>query len=385
MKRYGLIWLILLVLIFLPKIGSTPFVKPLFVRAFEKKIEGRVEIGSLQFSWFGPQIFHNLKWDKDGVSGAANELSVAAPFWSFQGPFTLKNGSIAYQKERIEKIEGQMEGNDFTLSGITQEGPISVKGTFQMEKGRRSLDLALDSTNLRTHLKGVLTEKALTLEEPLIASIQLTPSISALLLKDANPLFLTGLSADKPAILRIEPENFSFPLPYSLEKLAVGSATLDLGKIVCQNGPSLAAIVALLKEEALSNSSQMSAWFTPVAFNLHQGRLVTGRMDALLADSIHICTWGSIDLRKDQLDMTLGIPSDTLKKAFGIKNLPKNYVMTMPIRGSTQKPEIVTGPAVAKIAALIAASQNEILGELLSKPKEEKEIPPAQRPLPWER
>ena len=57
--------------------------------------------------------------------------------------------------------------------------------------------------------------------------------------------------------------------------------------------------------------------------------------------------------------MTLGIPSDTLKKAFGIKNLPKNYVMTMPIRGLTQKPEIVTGPAVAKIAALIAASQTK--------------------------
>lgn len=359
----GLFLLLVLLVGFLPKIASTSLGKSIFIRVLEQKSQMHVEINSLKLSWFGPQIFQGVKFQKEAVNGFFEELRIRAPFWTFSGPFQLKNGEIAYQGGKVEKLEGQIEGNDFTLTGITLQGHIS--------------------------LKGMITEHGMQLSEPLIARIRLTPEMSALLLKDANPLFVTGISAENPVTLRIEPTDFFFPFPYSLEKLKVGKAILDLGKVRSQNGESLRTIIALLKAGSLPNASVMNIWFTPVSFQIDRGILRAGRLDALLADSIHICTWGNIDLLKDRLDMTLGLPADTLKKAFGIKNLPDNYVMKVGVQGTTGSPIIDKTAAAAKIAALIATSQipkKGILGglsDLFSK-KEEADVPKANRPFPWE-
>lgn len=424
----ALFLVILLFLAFLPKIASTSLGKPFFVKAIEKKSQSQVEIGSLDLSWFGPQKFRNLQWTHEAVRGTVEELDIIAPFWSFSGPFQLKNGSISYKGGQVEKIEGQIEGNDFTLTGITLQGHIALQGkvysklhfnlqidvkqfplvvfdqqldqllgptldllgSISMDQGKGTIDLLINAANLNTHLKGVLTDHSITLKEALIVNMRLTPEVSKLLLKDANPLFLTGIKSQNPIVLRIEPNNFYFPLPYSLEQLTVGEATLNLGRVRCQNGKSLSAIISILNADRLSNASEMNAWFTPVTLKIKKGLLEAGRMDALLADSIHVCTWGKIDLIKDQIDMTLGITADALQQAFRLKNLPENYVLTIPVRGTTKDPEIVKGPAIAKIAALIAASQipkDGVLGglaDLVSKPKEEKGVPPAKRPFPWE-
>ena len=79
--------------------------------------------------------------DKDGGARAANELSVAAPFWSFlcRARLPSKMDRSPIKRSASRRSKGKMEGNDFTLSGITQEGPISVKGTFQMERGEGAL------------------------------------------------------------------------------------------------------------------------------------------------------------------------------------------------------------------------------------------------------
>ncbi len=419
---------ILLILAFLPKIASTHIGKQLFVKVLEKKIQGSVEIGSLHLSWLGPQQFQDLKWRRDAVNGSIENLSIQAPFWSFKGPFELTNGTVFYKEGKIEQIQGKIEGNDFALQGITLQGYLSVQGkvfskdlfdvqidvkqfpllaidplldrllgsslnlngTVKMDGGIGVIDLAIQTPHLETRLNGGLTNHSITLQKALLAVIRLTPELSALLLKDVNPLFLTGLQAENPITLRIEPTDFYFPLPYSLETLSIGKATLDLGKVKCQNGHSLSEIIALLKDFRFSTASQMNAWFTPFTFELKQGILKAERMDALLADSIHVCTWGKINLVQDQIDMFLGLPADTLQTSFGIKNLPENYVLKVPLRGTTKNPDLVKGPAIAKIAALIAAGQvpnQGILGgiaNLISRPKEEKDVPPAKRPFPWE-
>ncbi len=413
-----LIALIALILAFLPKIASTSLGKPFFVKALEAKSHSKVTVASLHLSWFGPQKFQNLRWAHDSVTGTIEELQIHAPFWSFSGAFRLKNGSIRYKGGSVEQIKGQIEGNDFELSGITLQGHLSLKGTvyskfhfhvqidiknfplividqrldqilgptldlsgwISMDQPEGTIHLDASSANLKTSLRGSLTKEAIFLREPLIASIRLTPALSTLLLKDANPLFLTGIEAQNPVILRIEPEDFSFPIPYSLEKLEIGRATLDLGKVRCQNGKSLATIISLLKATRLSEVEQMNAWFTPVTFQIHRGILKAGRMDALLADSIHVCTWGRIHLIKDRMEMILGLPADTLQQAFGIKNLPETYIFKIEVRGSTKDPEIAKGAAAVKIAALIATGQSS-LAELFTK---QKEAPPAKRPFPWE-
>lgn len=424
-----LIAFVLAIVAFLPKIASTPLGKPFFVKALEVKSQSKVEIGSLNLSWFGPQKFRQLKWSHDSITGTLEELEIATPFWSFSGPFHLKNGSIRYQGGQVEQIEGQLQGNAFELKGITLQGHIALKGRIDsklhfhiaidvknfpsiiidqrlepilgptldldglvsMDQGKGTVHLDVSAANLKTSLRGFFTEQAITLRDPLMATFRLTPELSALLLKDANPLFLTGLEAQNPITLRIEPKDFSFPMPFALDKLNVGQATLNLGQVKCQNGKSLAAIISLLKATRLSEAKQMNSWFTPVQFRISKGILEAGRMDALLADSIHVCTWGKINLLNDRIDMILGLPADTLEHFFGIANLPPHYVLKVQVRGSTQDPDIVKGPAVAKIAALIAAGQipkKGFLGgvaELFSSPKEDKDVPPAKHPFPWEK
>jgi len=421
----GLFVFILLVVLFLPKIASTPIGKPLLVKAIEEKSGAKVEVGSLSLSWLGPQKFQEIRWTRDKLNGNLEEFQIDAPFWSFTGPFLLKNGTLIYKGNRVEQIEGKIVGNDLDLHGSIVQGHISLKGKVESKhqfdiqidvknfpaidfddilgpsidlkgsitrtKSQGSLDLNVSSANLKTHLIGLLTEDAFTITSPLLTTLRLTPQLSTLLLKDANPLFLTGIEAQNPITLRIEPKDFSFPLPFSIEKLKVGKATLDLGKVRCQNGKSLSSLILLLKASRLADAKQMNAWFTPVSFQINHGILDAGRMDILLADSIHLCTWGKINLLKDRLDMILGLPADTLLQSFGIKNLPENYVLKVDVRGTTKEPEIVTGPAGAKIAALIAAGQIPKKGvfgglaDIFTKPQEDENVPPAQRPFPWEK
>jgi hypothetical protein len=420
---------VLLLIVFLPQISSTSLGKPFFIKALEARSKATVTVESLSLSWFGPQKFQNVRWVRDNISGTVEELQIAAPFWTFSGPFRVINGSIHSKKGSVEQIEGQIEGNDFDLNGITFEGHISLKGkvyskvdfdiqvdiqnfplvildqqidqilgptldlkgTVSMGKPQGILDLDISAPNLKTHLKGFLTERQFTLTAPLIATIQLTPQLSSLLLKDANPLFLTGIQAKNPITLQIEPKDFSFPLPFNLSKLKVGMATLDLGQVICQNGKSLASLISLLKATRLARAQEMNAWFTPVSFRIDQGILHAGRMDVLLADSIHLCTWGNVNLIKDQLDMILGLPADTLQTSFGIKNLPKNYILKMDVRGTTKEPDIATASAGAKIAALAAAGQIPKKGvfggivDIFTKPQEDEYDPPAKRPFPWEK
>ena len=52
---------------------------------------------------------------------------------------------------------------------------------------------------------------------------------------------------------------------------------------------------------------------------------------------VHVIMWGQIDTVSNVLDMTLGIPADTLA-ATGIKTLPSDYVLPVPVKGSPQAP-----------------------------------------------
>lgn len=426
MMRKWLIAVVLLLLIaigFLPQIATTRIGKPFFVRALEKKSHAKVEVGELHFSWLGPQTFQQIRWTHDYATGTVEKLQIDAPFWSFSGPFKLNNGAITYRSGSVDHIEGQMEGNDFQFTGVTLQGHISLRGQvhsklrfhitvdiknfplivigqhldqifgpaldlngiISLEPGQQGrLDLDIASQNIAAKLRSHFAEHSILLREPLLASIRVTPELSALLLKDANPLFLSSLEAANPAALRIDP-NSLIPLPLSLEKLCL-QGTFDLGQAKCRTTQTAQAIVRLLQA---TPSPQMNIWATPLPFRIDHGIIQTGRMDLLLANTLHVCTWGDIDLLNDHVHMFLGIPADTLRKAFGIKNLSENYVLTIPIRGTTKNPELVKGPAIATISALVAGKQiskKGFLGGLsnLIRPKEDENVPPAQRPFPWE-
>lgn len=330
-------------LLFLPQIASTPLGKPLFVKLIEAKTKGHVEITALKLSWLGPQTFRGIKWTHDEITATVNHLEVDAPFWSFSGPFHFNFQAQIFTSPSLAFIFGKS---------------IDIAGSASFDK----TDLILSSTTFNTELKGFLSKEAMTLRTPLSVPFHLD-------------------FAENPVRLSIDPKGFSFPLPFKLKKLSIGKATIDANKIRLKND----GLFSFLK----IGIPQITAWITPVPFTLHEGILTLQRIDALLTNSIHICLWGTIDLLQDRLHLTLGLPADTLQKTFGIQNLPPAYVMKIPVRGSLQTPSIDTSSAIAKITALVAKGQlpkKGIFGNLVDifSSKEDKDIPPPNRPFPWE-
>ena len=231
-------------------------------------------------------------------------------------------------------------------------GPlVDLSATALYNKSEGKLKLDLSSSNAQLAVEGQIAQNTLLLSKPLTASLTLSPALSQALSQRAS---FTIVQAKNPFLLRIDTTGTSIPLfPFSLDRLEIGNASLDLGQVVCDGVPGIISFLSLLHRGQLA-SSQVPIWFTPVSFSIDKGLLNAGRIDALIANSVHVCAWGKVDLISSNLDMILGIPSDTLESALGVQGLSRNYVLRIPVQGTIQKPELDTGPAAAKITAFLA-------------------------------
>lgn len=446
----GVILCCCLLLLFFPKLASTSFGKQLIIKAVEKKTDSQIQAQSLSLSWFGPQSFDHLHIQRKNIDASCEKLKIYAPLWKLQstkGPFAVTNGKAHLHLDAdalIEDVQATIEGIHFSAKGSTrlqnQRGSFSINGTLfdfphsfslqgelssipsvfcdkllhtdsllteilgnslslkglidaQQDKG--AFEFELDAPQCQTKISASFDKHTIHLRKTLLAALTLTPSLSKRLTKEINPLFLTAIQANHPIYLQLFPENSSFPYaPFQLDKVNLDKGSINMGKVIIQNGPSLQSLLQFLQNSPLQRTQTMEAWFTPLDFQLQNGVLKAGRLDVLLARSIHLCTWGKITLSNEKLRMYLGLPADTLASSFKIANLPSDYVLKIPIHGTISSPELVTGPAIAKITAL-SASQNlplpkpaKIFGKVLQQAivevKNDPDIPPPNRPFPWE-
>jgi hypothetical protein len=406
--------------LFLPQLLSTSWGKPLFIRALEKRLGAQISIDKLHLSWLGPQAFSGIQFSEPRVQGKIDALTSSVPLWSLSelgSTFTLENGLFSFPGTKAPQLtsvnahlasnELQASGNttlgghfsiqgkiyskeDYDISGDLKQIPVAaldsllaangaltlflgdtldLSGSALFNNTQGALKLALSSPNVQGTINGHLTDKAFLLSEPLTLQIH-------------HPY----VQSDQPALLRISDKGFSFPLPFDLSKLTA-QGSFDLGKVRMQVAKNLASLLALLKGPS---SNTIEVWFTSADFSVSNAHLNLGRIDALLARSVHLCGWGQIDLIHQTVDGTLGLPADTLAR-LGIPNLPSKYVMKIPVSGPISDPNFASKPAIAKIAALIASQQipkpKGIFGKLLpSAPPVplDKDVPEAKRPFPWE-
>lgn len=462
----AILLLIILFVIFLPRLASFSFGKNFLIRSFSQGKEASIQ--SLSLRWFGPQKMEGVKYEGEEMNVAFDSLETDLSLWtllslkkhpqkilSLKGSFDLQNAHIALHSPEAVFSELNAKASllpkENTLSFTVQsnlsipdaeKGTLSLKGAIKdlshpdlanvscdvearvqnfpsyalkrifpsakklpvllgetvnidsdihLEKGIGPIAITVNGASFKAALDGLWQKDHLLLQKPFVSSFMLTESISKSLLADVSPFFLTGVQAKNPIRLRIEPEGFQASYPFEKENIAIGKGTLDMGKILCQNGGSLNMAISLMKLHTLSGVNEMEVWFTPVDFSLKEGILQSGRIDFLVADSLHFCSWGKVDLNQDKLRMVLGITAQAVQKAFGIRGLPENYVMQIPIRGSRGHPEINLGKAGAKIAALLAAQAagkkipfGDLLGGVVGAATE-SEAPPPKKPFPWER
>ncbi|MDE3046145.1 MAG: hypothetical protein KGJ02_05835 [Verrucomicrobiota bacterium] len=382
MKKY--LWLLPALLLFLfPTLLSLPPFKGIFISAVERKTKAEVEIDWIRFSWFGPQVYQNIHFKTPELEGTIQKLVSRTPIWNLSSlhSFSLENGQCQIQEPlgSIEQLQAEVRGPAIDISGQTTEQ--NQTGDFHIQGTLSNLSI------LATHMPSLLLDRLLHANGYVATALGPEFSIKgqSSLQDDKGLLELRLLSAQADMSLRASYTPFS---TFSLSDLNIDSATLDLGRFPLPSSPSVGSIFSLLKTRGPGQT--VSAWFTPIDFTLQKGVLRLDRFDLLLANSIHVCAWGSIDLARDRLQIQLGVPSDALTKAFGIP-FPTRFALIIPIRGSLESPQFDTAPSTAKIAAILATQQIPKAGGLLGlfgavAIDETVDIPPPKYyPFPWGR
>lgn len=278
---------------------------------------------------------------------------------------------------------------------------LTLNLSTQIQKMSGPLHLSFHAPNTRASLNGNLRNGVLYLAEPIYTQLNLTPSVSQFILGSANPLSISRIYSDTPLSLQIDSAGFALPLfPFNLTEMQIGKARIELGKIWCTNDGTLNFTLGLLKSDRLIDSNELLLWFAPMDLTLSKGVLNIDRTEILVGETFDLALWGSIDLPQDYVDMVLGLTSDALRAAFGIRNLPAEYILQIPLRGPLNNIGVNRSSATAKIATLMiwqnqalqgalrGSGVGALLGGVISKvvplPDFNKTPPAAKRPFPWE-
>jgi hypothetical protein len=332
---------------------------------------------------------------KTKASGLDGSLSFSAEMPKNTSLFNLifSSGKLNLQLQNFPTIlldhtVSTFWRNDFGFLSKFLGKALSLSTSCNIAEEIGPVDFSLQSTNSSIEIHGIMSPNLFTLRSPIISSFYFEDFLHLSFLKEVSPFFVTAIKSITPMKLQIDNKGFSLPLPFSLKTLHIDHGVFDMGKVEAKNGSTLAFVVGLMRLKNLMGLDQMSIWCNAMGFSLNQGVLSTERMDALLADAIHVCTWGDIDLAKNRLNMILGITADALRYSFGIKNLPDSYVMQIPMTGSPSHVQIDTKSAMAKIGALLAVQTagkaGSILSPILQSIDQEQKAPPPQKPFPWE-
>lgn len=262
---------------------------------------------------------------------------------------------------------------------------LNLQSNFDLKDFSGPFNLSLDSKNSKASISANYEKNKITLKRDIHAVILLTKELSHYVLKDTNPVLMTGSYAKDPIKIDISRDSFSLPIPFDLKKLSL-SSRIDIGRMHARNQANLNIMISIMKHSF--GSKEMDLWLTPIDIKIENGTLYSSRTDMLIDDMIHLCTWGKIDLINDKVRMYLGIPRDTLRYSFGIKNLPPNYVLKVPMKGSTSNIKIDAAAAASKIAILKTAEQRDLFSQILGIfgkiGDDQSEIPAPKRPFPWE-
>jgi hypothetical protein len=302
---------------------------------------------------------------------------------------------------RILDLFARLKGRtDYPFSKLLGSSlNASLQAKIQNLSGPLSLNV--NSPSMRFSLDGSLQKGTLQLTSPIYAQMKISKEMSTLFLSEVNPLSLSYFYSESPITLEIPAQGFSLPLhPFDKGRMSIPTARIELGKVACRNEGNVNIALGLLKTKQFEKNKEVLLWFAPMDLHIQAGTLNMERTEILLAETFDVALWGKVLLVDNYVDMILGITASALNEAFGIKDLPSDYVITIPIKGPADNVQINSKTATAKIALLLAGQQKDlsnsikknpagaILGGLMqqmSKMPDNERVPPAKHPFPWER
>lgn len=310
-----------------------------------------------------------------------------------------QNGQINW---KVATLIGTAQLDDFPVSALTlfADTPqraeqfrallgkqVDLDATARLNRMQGPLQIDLTSGNTHANVRAHIADGALTLTAPLEAKITVTPAVGAHVLADFNPLFANTVRSDQPITLRIDPQGFR--LTPQVSGLQIGRAALNPGKLWVKNTGSIRQLFSLFKHSQLNEQKEVQVWSTPIYFSAKNGLLSYHRADILIGTSLQLAFWGRANLNNNALSMTLAIPGYTLRKILGIKDIPNDRYLLIPVRGTLDTPKVDYSTATPRIAALLARKEGaagKALGAIIEAaagPLTTDVPPPNTQPFPW--
>lgn len=287
-----------------------------------------------------------------------------------------------------------MDGAASATLGATADIELSTR----LERMRGPLSLALGSPNARADIKARIEDGDLTLTEPLVAQVEPTPEFGSKVLAKVHPILETTQRAERPIRLEVPAEGVLVPIEdYDFGRITVPRMTLDFGRIVLKSGWLLRGVVGLGQRFGKLGGvekEEFVAWFTPGVLELADGRIqYARRLDVLLAEKLHLATWGDADIVGDQSNLVLAFMPGTMERVFSI-TVADDDALHVPITGPLSSPSVDFKKAGADLARLRAqeevSGENPLAGALLGAVAGKATgrgggpvPPPSVTPLPW--
>lgn len=277
-------------------------------------------------------------------------------------------------RERAEATMGNNLNGEITLSLSSGNGYVNA----DLKGDHGSIDLS-----------ATLAEGLVTLRTPFILRTQMSPHLATTVLGPLLPFLASAIESDQGIELKIEPDQFSAPITdANLTNINVGNGSLQLGRVQFRNSGAIESMLSVLKPAA---AGQISVWFTPAYFSIHQGILSLQRLDMFVMQAYHMALWGSLNFNEQTVDMKLGMGATALNKAFSMPNpLSPDEMVAFPLRGPFGNASVDKARALTQITGLIAKLQGTpqgfIIGTFIQAAGRIGEDPipaPTTTPFPW--
>ncbi|KAH8969088.1 hypothetical protein BDL97_02G016700 [Sphagnum fallax] len=329
-------------------------------------IPGTISVGSASLGWTMPACLKQITLT--GVEGktvlSIVELETQSPLWSLiagrsgLGDSIITSPTINLQKDpetgqsylalALFSIQKLQETNPYVKKNFrampsaevawsaTAQAPL---GSLKVVNGKLTVpgDVAAvvgDVVNCDVALGMFATAKSIQLQEAMHSHRGTLP-LCASLWSECGRVDLTGFfDQSKQRLDLLQP---------------MKAETLARGQLVDK-------VLALLPKQDLDkDNQQLTMQTSAIEATVHvDGHLSCSQVDLLIADKVHVATWGLMDHIQETMTMTLAIPGTSLRDLLGLSKLPSDFNFKIPIRGTFDQPQVDWIAAARGIAQLTA-------------------------------
>ncbi len=295
-------------------------------------------------------------------------------------------GNIQIEGQKVPTLFLKLFALPSTHPWLSCLGPDFYISCLMSTKNKeKTVDFSIKSETIEGKLRGLIEENTLFLSEDAELTYEPNPAFKLLLNEKTG---LTLLKNYAPFTIKIGRKGSQIPLNrLKLPHAFLSFIELNFDQVELKNSGPMQLTDLFLKQKS---QETRRIWFAPFIGRYQNQIFYLNRTDFLILPNIQLALWGKLDFNRKEVDLLLGLTAQTLKSTLGITHLPKDFVLTIPVRGPFGNVQINQAQAMTKIAALIASKQQfrgdlgsvlDLMNQMLN---DQKNIPKAKRPFPWE-